>query len=128
MSQIRLRAQYEGMPVEIMAGWSRGESQVFVMVAALDDKGEWRDDIELGLEAWKDVKVRPTELAAAVALVMPIRDKLKPMGLDVPDKMLAEVAVHVVRDVDNVVVRYHEDGTREVLAGELDISDDGNAS
>ena len=54
------------MPVEIMAGWAPMESQVFVKVAALDAKGEWRDDIPLGLDAWRDVRVRPTEIADAV--------------------------------------------------------------
>lgn len=117
MSQIFLRADYQGVPVEILAGWSPRESQVFIKVAGLDEEGEWRDDVPLGLDAWKDVAVRPTEIAAAVAIVEPIRAKLAPLGLDVPDMMLGEIAAHMVLDLDNVIVRYSSDGQRELLAG-----------
>ena len=105
------------MPVEIMAGWAPMESQVFVKVAALDAKGEWRDDIPLGLDAWRDVRVRPTEIADAVGLVEPIRKKLALLGLDVPDMMLGEIAVHVLFNTGNTIVRYTSDGQRELITG-----------
>lgn len=124
MSQVFMRAQHQGMAVEIMAGWAPVESQVFVKVAALDEYGEWRDDVPLSLDAWKDVAVRPTEIAAAVALVEPIRAKLSPLGLDVPDMMLGEIAAHVVLDLGNVKVRYTADGHRELLAGGVPGYDD----
>lgn len=117
MSQIFLRALYEGEPVEIMAGWSPMESQVFVKVAALDCEGEWREDVPLGLDAWNDVDILPTEIAAAVALVEPLREKLAPLGLDFPDEMLVEIASHVVLDLGNVIVRYTSDGHRELVRG-----------
>lgn len=117
MSQVFLRAAYKGEPVEIMAGWAPMESQVFVKVAALDCEGEWREDVPLGLDAWKDVAVRPMEISAAVALVEPIRAKLEPLGLDVPDMMLGEIAAHVVLDLGNVIVRYTSDGQRELISG-----------
>jgi hypothetical protein len=117
MSQVFLRAEYDSEPVEIMAGWAPIESQVFVKVAALDSEGEWRDDVPLGLDAWKDVPVRPTEIAAAVALVEPIRAKLAPLGLDIPDMMLGEIATHIVLNLGNVIVRYTCDGQRELVQG-----------
>lgn len=119
MSQVFLRAQYQGAPVEIMAGWAPMESQVFVKVASLDEDGRWREDLPLGLDAWKDVRVRPTDVATAVALVEPIRAKLAPLGLDVPDMMLGEIAAHVVLNLGNVMVRYTPDGKRELIAGSV---------
>jgi hypothetical protein len=113
-----MQSSYREEPVEVLAGWDHMQSQVFVTVALLDDRGEWRDGPPL-LEAWKDVAERPTEIEPAAVLAAGIRDKLIPLGIAVPDKMLGEIAAHIVLDVGNVIVQYTPEGVRTLLEGEF---------
>jgi hypothetical protein len=119
MSQVLITTRFRGDPVEVMAGWDRMQSHVFVTVGLLDDEGRWRDDVPPLLEAWKEVAVRPTELPAAAALAAGVRDKLDPMGIVVPDMLFGEIAAHIVLDAGNVIVRYDNDGKRDVIMGSL---------
>jgi hypothetical protein len=120
MSQIFKATSWEGNPVEILTGWDGLTSQLFVKVALLDETGEWRDDVPLVLDAWKNITQRPTEINAAASLAMGIRDKLRPLGMDVSDLLLGEVAAHLVLDARNVVVRYEADDSRSVLQSDIE--------
>ena len=119
MSQVFIRASFQGETVDVLAGWSRLESQVFVNVGYINEDGQLRDDVPLLLEAWKTVEERPTDIVPAAQLAVGIRAKLAPMGIDVPDMMLDEIARHIVIDAGNVIVRYDQAGNRELLAGDL---------
>ena len=120
MSQIRFPANWQDHPVEVLLGWASRESQVFVKVALLDDKGEWRDDVQLVLDAWKDVAVRPTEAADAASLAEGIRDQLSKLGIQVPDILLGEVAAHIVLDARNVIVHYDEAFARTLVSSDVE--------
>lgn len=120
MSQILKVATWRGNPVEILTGWDGMDSQVFVKVALLDARGEWRDDVELVLDAWKDVEERPSELREAAPLAMGVQDKLRTLNIEVSDQLVGEIAAHIVLDARNVIVRYGPDGSRTLLESDIE--------
>lgn len=116
MSQTFFNSLWNGVPVQVMAGWDGRDSELFVKVFYLDERGEVDEDPGLVLDAWKEVHPRPTEIThEAAALVSGIQDRLDRLGIVLPQAMLAEVLAHMVTDDNRTRAVYDASGNRSSL-------------
>ncbi|HEP6430826.1 TPA: hypothetical protein VDB83_005152 [Burkholderia cenocepacia] len=118
MSQAFFNATWKDQPVQVMAGWDGIDSELYVKVFYMDERGEVDESPGLVLDAWKKVDTRPTEITdSAAALVMGIQDKLAPLGIAIPQLMLGEILAHMVADDNHTRSMYDEAGNRRGLNG-----------
>ncbi|WP_186261463.1 hypothetical protein [Burkholderia gladioli] len=112
MSQAFFNTTWQSHPVQVMAGWDGIDSELYVKVFYLDERGEVDESPGLVLDAWKEVYPRPTEINdAAAALVMVIQDKLDRIGIVIPQLMLGEILARMVTDDNQTRTMYDEAGT-----------------
>lgn len=112
MSQAFFNTTWQSQPVQVMAGWDGIDSELYVKVFYLDERGEVDESPGLVLDALKEVYPRPTDINdAAAALVMEIQDKLDRIGIVIPQLMLGEILARMVTDDNQTRTMYDEAGT-----------------
>lgn len=118
MSQAFFNATWQGKPVQVMAGWDGIDSELYVKVFYLDERGEVDESPGLVLDVWKAVHPRPTEINdESAALVMGIQGKLDRLGIVIPQLMLGEILAHMVTDDNRTRSIYDADGNRREIDG-----------
>lgn len=116
MSQAFYNSTWNGLPVQVMAGWDGIDSELFVKVFYVDDDGEPDEEPGLVLDAWTEVFPCPTEKTGdSAALVSWIQERLDPLGIKLPQAMLAEVLAHMMMDDNRTQVMYDASGNRSSL-------------
>ena len=119
MSQLLMATTIDGEPCDVMIGWMRNAQRVFISVGYVYPEGGFRDDVDLILEVEKHLPVRPVEIAEAAGVAEGVQHKLARLHIQMPDKMLSELAAHIVLDTGNVIARYDAQGHRTAILGVL---------